>query len=62
MEASHRRRQVKDAVYWIRVSAKNPYEVNFNKSVVRERATRAVRISRDIVQADGAPSPVAVVS
>lgn len=42
-EASNRRRQVKEAVGWVRGAAKAPKEVNFNKPVVRERALRTAK-------------------
>jgi len=43
-EASARRRQVKEAVTWVRQAAKGPSEVNFNKPIVRERAGRVVSV------------------
>lgn len=46
-EASARRRQVKEAVQWIRLAAKGPSEVNWNKMIVRERATRLVALLRE---------------
>lgn len=45
LEATNRRRQVKEVIQWIRSSSRLPSTaVNYNKPVVRERAGRVVRV------------------
>ena len=49
-EAAARRRQVKEAIQWIRTAGRLPAIVNYNKPVVRERANRAVKALRHKVE------------
>jgi hypothetical protein len=51
MEASNRRRQVKEAFHWVRNAAKNPHAASFNKIIVRERANRVIMIHKMIAEA-----------
>lgn len=45
-EAAARRRQVKEAVQWMRAAGKLPTTINFNKPVVKERAVRTIETLR----------------
>jgi hypothetical protein len=64
MEASNRRRQVKEAVQWVRGAGKNPHGASYNKFVVRERANRVLGVHKMIAAATvvDAEAPAAVVT
>lgn len=51
MEASNRRRQVKEAFHWVRNAAKNPHAASYNKIIVRERANRVIVVHKMIAEA-----------
>jgi len=51
MEASNRRRQVKEAFQWVRNAAKNPHAASYNKIIVRERANRVIMVHKMIAEA-----------